>query len=257
MTDLIQVIDVLIEATASVDAEFRRQATREWDRLVRKVKSIVARDEFSTLDKIDITGHRGKIPARVIRLSTEFGPLIVALVAKGNGAGFAMHKGVPFISLDALIADDDPKFLETRINSVKKSFVHEFIHFLDVQRGVPSIGSERMRRGGSWEDYAIAPDEFNAFYQEGASEVEGFYRSRQTRRLGDIYVKAKHANVIDQFWEKILFPALADYKAFERFALPKFDKDWVKAIQMNSKYKRKLQKRLYGLYEHLKKEYGK
>jgi hypothetical protein len=254
--NLVEHIDGLIEATASVDAEFRKKAAKAWERVVHRVKSVSDPSDFSALKTSNLIGARGqKIPGRAVKVRTDFGDIFVVLVAKGNGAGIAIHKGVPVMSLPVLIGDDDPKFLETRILSAKSQFIHEFTHFLDIQRGVPSIGSERLRRGGSWTDYAIAPDEFNAFYQEGASEVESYFSSKRTKMLGSVSV-SNRAEVLDTFWEKLLLPALASYKAFEKYAIPKFDKDWVEAIYSDSKYKRKFQKRLYGLYQYIKKEYG-
>ena len=86
---------------------------------------------------------------------------------------------------------------------------------------------------GDYEAYYNTPEEYNAFYQEGQSQL-----IRVWKGVPDDLKKKK----------------LKSYKAFEAwvvFQMEFFDKDFITYI--NDKYLKKFKKRLAGLYMYIQK----
>lgn len=134
-----------------------------------------------------------------------------------SAGGFFKSNGMGVIVIPCLMAPNNPQFLDTRFAvGSKKSFVHEFMHYLMSKRKPANVrGSARHVEAGDVGTYFNDPDEVNAYYQEAAHGVIEFMNTvvekspEQARRWLDMstvelvtYVKQtwfdenflKHAN---------------------------------------------------------------
>lgn len=148
--------------------------------------------------------------------------------------GFGRAKdGVPVIVLSFLQGTYDLTAIEIRITGEKPNIVHEVIHYLDEERGEQRGGSAKKFDSGEVADYYNTPEEFNAYYQEAAFEVE---------------------RLIDSLPDKFKKKWLASFDKFLNTAYGQLSKAFVE--NLNSKYERKLKKRLYNLYLYLIDKYN-
>jgi hypothetical protein len=123
------------------------------------------------------------------------------------------------------------------------TFVHEFIHYLDSERGDNYENSvEKMLKGGD-KAYYNTSTEFNAYFQEISTFVENVLET---------------AYRVDA--EKVLVKWLKSFKAFDKTIKSVLKQDATLngyITLLNKKYKRKYTKRLYNLYVALHKKYRK
>jgi len=120
------------------------------------------------------------------------------------------------------------------------TFVHEFIHYLDSERGTYIGSVDALQKGGDKEYYNTAA-EFNAFFQEISAFVE------------NILETAYRVNS-----KKVLVKWLKSFNAFDKTikTVLKQDKTLHGYITLlGKKYKRKYAKRLYNLYDAMRKNY--
>ncbi len=148
--------------------------------------------------------------------------------------GGVMHKGALIIA--NLIGPYNGQHMDTRFSGNKSAFIHEYIHYLDHlryrSRGITKA-SARYMDAGDYEAYYNTPEEYNAFYQEGQSQIVRIWKS-----LPDDLKKKK----------------LKSYKHFQAwviFQMEFFDKDFITYI--NDKYLKKFKKRLANLYMYIQK----
>lgn len=123
--------------------------------------------------------------------------------------------------------------------------VHEFIHYLDFKRAETlrrTPGSSRYMKAGSYGRYYNDPKEFNAYYQQGANQVEAHARSTIARirkrdpRVGSMVMEyGSHDNFL-AFVER------------ERF----WNEDFLE--RMEEKFRRKFKTRLFRFWERLHKK---
>jgi len=107
------------------------------------------------------------------------------------------------------------------------SFIHEFIHYQDEKKYTDDhFKNKSIEAGqkGDFKTYVNSPHEFNAYYQQGLSEID------------DVLTQEN----------------LYTYKKFYDWAVPFFDSTFIKNI--NEKYKRKFHKRLADYYQLSKRE---
>lgn len=128
-------------------------------------------------------------------------------------------------------------------------FIHEFIHYLDrARRKAPISLTERQRRkqrqdlGTEAEEgqrlYFSNPEEFNAWFQAMVHQIE---QSMKTF--------LRFPDLMEKVW-------LKDFPTFKaRFVSHVLDYGWDVSM-LDSKYTRKLDKRLYGLWRDLRREYA-
>lgn len=131
-----------------------------------------------------------------------------------------------------LIEPNSDKYIDTRLN--KDLFVHEFIHYLDKKRyGKSKKNTKTIDL--SIEDYYNTPEEFNAYYQEGAYGLRNFFK--------------KNGHVPDDIKKE----KIKDFETFKNVALRFFDEHFIKGL--NKKFKKKFNKRLAGLYNRVANQY--
>jgi len=135
------------------------------------------------------------------------------------------------ILLSVLKSDWDLEYADSRFQ--KKTFVHEFTHYLDQKRYKGTIGTNSAsayKQGGD-ASYYNTPSEFNAFYTEAISTSIKMFT---------------HEIVRERF--------LSSFDAFQSFMLKSaFEGNFVN--NLNIEYKKKLTKRLYDLYLSLRKKW--
>jgi hypothetical protein len=142
-----------------------------------------------------------------------------------------------------LLGDYNGKYMDTRLD--KDTFIHEYIHFLDHlryrDRGLGKTSAKYLDTQDI-EGYYNTPEEFNAYYQAGQSQIV-----RVWKNLSDRF--AHRPEFLADFKKK----KLESYKSFQDWAIDVefFDKDFLTYI--NSKYLKKFKKRLAGLYMYIQK----
>jgi len=145
------------------------------------------------------------------------------------------HRGV--LVMTNLLAPFDPKAMDTRLD--KNTFIHEFIHYLDMLRyrkqGVTASSAKYLDKGDIAGYYNTA-SEFNAYFQEGQRSVIDIFK----------FIP-----------EETVAKFLGDFKEFQKVAYSRkwnhFEEEFIK--HLDSKYKKKFLKRLFTLFEFLKKEF--
>ena len=175
--------------------------------------------------------------------STSRGGVTIAggFTNKSLKVGGISFKGV--IVNANLIGDYNGKYMDTRLD--KDTFIHEYIHFLDHlryrSRGLGKTSAKYLDTQDI-EGYYNTPEEFNAYYQEGQSQI-----IRVWKNLSDRF--AHRPEFLADFKKK----KLESYKTFQDWAIDIefFNKDFLTYI--NSKYLKKFKKRLAGLYMYIQK----
>ena len=86
--------------------------------------------------------------------------------------GGVTHKGALIIA--NLIGPYNGQHMDTRFSGNKSAFIHEYIHYLDHLRYRSKGITKSLARyldAGDYEAYYNTPEEYNAFYQEGQSQL--------------------------------------------------------------------------------------
>ena len=148
--------------------------------------------------------------------------------------GGVTYKGALIIA--NLIGPYNGQYMDTRFSGNKSVFIHEYVHYLDHLRYRSKGITKSMARyldAGDYEAYYNTPEEYNAFYQEGQSQLVRIWKG-----LPEDFKKKK----------------LKSYKHFQAWAVHQmefFDKNFITYI--NDKYLKKLKKRLANLYMYIQK----
>jgi hypothetical protein len=172
----------LLEATYEGDKAARAKALKVWASIVKHVR-----------DQKD-KGFEALVPAVAFKnggfvvypLYTDLPrDLFVVLGPSGGNSFFVQHGSRFYIYLEGvLLARDSTKYLEDRINSprVRKTFVHEYVHYLDQQRNPALMRSgnkaSKASRRGDLVGYLQTPEEFNANFQMVSQEIEDTVEGR-------------------------------------------------------------------------------
>ncbi len=122
-------------------------------------------------------------------------------------------------------------------------FVHEFIHYLDRLRRKKQIPFKSLKELGTQKtttEYLSDPDEFNAWYQQKVAELEDVVNA----------VGEAAPDVLVKNW-------LSAFDDFMKLARTQFASGVVgwDLDSLDKKYKQKLLKRLYGLWDDYKNQY--
>jgi len=102
--------------------------------------------------------------------------LFIVFAGPGHTAGMGAGGGKWHMILPVLIRPNDTTYMDTRIYGVRQTFIHEFTHYLD--KGADRARFDKSTTSAQRHDtqsaiaYFLHPHEFNAYYQEGASELD-------------------------------------------------------------------------------------
>lgn len=223
MRHLLERLELLSEASFSRDKEARDLARDFHSALVSYVKR--------NANRLKRTGDGGfVVEARRFWSGPGADSLFVLYVPKGaKGAsirgGLGTYRSKDVLVLPVLKAPWDVTGIDTRTD--REIVVHEMIHFFD-----PGRGKGKAVNPESEKDYYNHPSEWNAFWQEGATAVEGMASNSMLINNKD-------------YWRRVFGD---DFKSFKNSMLKMgvWDKNFVK--NLNSKNKKKFDKRLYQLW---------
>lgn len=232
----------VVEAKESVDRLYRQEALKYWEKLRRyveknpgKIQKLPRHPQFSGF----------VISPKNLRVAKQYPDLYIVLADGEQRAGMGRPRagGGRVMVLPVLKAPFDTTYVATRMTGVEKTFLHEFIHYLDQHRykGKAPESVALLRKHG-FAGYYNSPSEFNAYYQEAANEI------LSTLRTIKKYAEPRKPGSLASF--------IKDYSTFEKrfLAPPYFEQGFLEAI--NDKYRKKLLQRLYGLYVEVRKEMG-
>jgi len=150
-------------------------------------------------------------------------------------AFFGTSKGFYVIGFYVLLGNYDTKYIDTRITGAKINIIHEFTHYLDILRSVSrkKIKGSAKKAEKSMKEYYNSPEEFNAYYQEGLSNIYSLFLNDKI----PLHNKRQWlGNSIEDFLEML--------------GTLGFNEDFLD--ELDNKYTRKLKKRIYDVYLHLK-----
>jgi len=165
----------------------------------------------------------GVLVIPMFNISKDYDDLWVLITAQQGHHGTGKLRDLNVIQINnTLKGEFDPTYVETRLPIDR--FAHEFVHYLDSKRGVPS-GSSKIFDAGDVKKYFNDPSEFNAYYQEALTSIE-------------------NALQMEAFVEKVV--QQGSRKEFFDFVLGFFDKEFMENLE--PKYERKLMKRLGRFY---------
>ena len=177
------------------------------------------------------------------------GDLIFGFIPEQNKGGYKIKGGVDLKPINVggvthkgalitanLIGPYNGKHMDTRFAGNKSVFIHEYIHYLDHLRYRSKGITKSLARyldAGDYEAYYNTPEEYNAFYQEGQSQIVRIWKS------------------LPEDLKKKKLKSYRDFQAWVIFQMEFFDKDFITHI--NSKYLKKFKKRLANLYMYIQK----
>lgn len=160
---------------------------------------------------------------------------------EGNvkGGGFGRNKkGVPVMVISGLLARNPRKYIDTRLDGMRRTIVHELTHYLDMLRSKNMNPSAERYDAGDIEGYYATPTEFNAYFQEAVDSMITLLTA---------------AKVSEEMQIRVRSMVLGNgFDAFKRYFLSSMPKAYQKIF---NKYQRKLTKRIYKLYRELVNRY--
>ena len=237
----------LREANPEVDRSYRQQAATFFMKYKNWMKNV---DKFDMI--LQDKGFEWNVPGyyvlRASQIDKQYQDLAIVILAseeylrKDSSATFGKlkFKGKSYNSI----------FLPLPYMLSKNIFVHEFIHYLDSIRFKKdfhtSAKSALYLDKGDIERYYLTPEEFNAYFQEGANNIE-----EHIDELGEVLkniLLSKFDSFVDSFASN---PKLRKEKKAEFF-----DDNFLQSMYLkNTKYKNKFRSRLYQFFTHLRKKY--
>lgn len=173
---------LISEADATMDAALRARAVRAYEDVVAWTKANA--EKLSTYQEL-ARFHGWAVPFEVMAgersREHDFPPLLVVFGDQRQNAGLgtapSSHGLVSVLIWPVLKAPFDATYIDTRVTGLhaRTMFVHEFTHFIDsLRRKAGQSQSATKSRAGDMAGYFQTPDEFNAYYQEGADRLEDF-----------------------------------------------------------------------------------
>jgi hypothetical protein len=212
------------EATVENDMYYYNIADNFYDKMI-----------IELTDKNYISQKDGNILFKASEINTNYSDLLIIFTDVNSnktkptfgdntfkgGYAFGTYKQYKVIVINNLWKAKEPER-----GILKDSFIHEFIHYLDFKRskGYKPKWTEKT----TVKDYYNAPTEYNAYYQEAASYI---------------------VNLLSD--DKYLPHFKENYKTFGSFYKwmieQVFDKHFIS--NLNDINKKKLQKRVYNIYD--------
>lgn len=231
-----------------MDRGYRQEALNAWEGLLEYIR------DFKP------NAYHGRVIIPFGRVDPRYEDLTVYLdsTRKGTRGSFGIDKSefvvAPYVlELYAIPeyfweyeSERQPEELPFVINHRKDTFVHEFIHYLDrKRRTTPEIGEGEQKHFEKRKTDPVAylsnPQEFNAWYQALVGKVEDTFQEDSDDPYQRTWIKEK----------------LDSYNSF--YAYVKYVNEWLgiewDIDKLEPKWQRKLKKRLYGLWQNLRKQY--
>lgn len=213
--------EILDEANLKNDMKFYNEAKSFYDKMIIKLKN----NDF-------ITQPDGSVLFKGSEIDNKYSDLLILIVSKnkkfnifGNfisAYAFAYHKNNKVI-ITPVLTDD----IKSVINIDDRSFIHEFIHYLDSERN-NNLRNKNKGEALQKETYYNNPKEFNAYYQE----IVGYV-------VNDLL---KNKTLLDKFKNKF-----TTFELFYKWMISQvIDQDFISYL--NNDNERKLKKRLYNIY---------
>jgi hypothetical protein len=231
------------EAKAERDEQFRSEASKAFEKFKDFLSGPKAYAE--NLHFTDKFGGAYIITSK--QIEWDYPELNIMLVSKNNfkyGGGLTRptSSGAQFLVLPLIDEKRNPENelegVSERLVGMTKTFIHEFIHFLDLKRhknkNVASSAKIKNTKGNR--AYVNDPKELNAYYQEAVHEMAKYFETAFKHKPEII---ERNLKSFDVFYEKI--------KKY-------FTKGFLENLE--PKNEKKILQRLYGFYEHLKIKYN-
>lgn len=215
----------------SRDRLFRSEANR----IISNIQDYINRFDSEELD--DILNRREHSQFGTVwtldytNIDNTYDLLVMFTPQKSVNFSIGTYKQIPILVLP-IVYKNDPDTIKTNLNTSKRQIKHELIHFLDKERKalVLNKGSSELK---SAKEYYNSPSEFNAFYQEAVDEVIEVLEKRGKDKS---FIKTLGLDTVTGFVNTVKDLYI--------------DGEFLKYL--NSKYMRKLNKRLADLYQQLK-----
>lgn len=229
---MIKLTQILADASNIRDANYRKLAQNFYSKLIQVInKKSRSIQILSKLGKIWIHGkYINKDYADLIIIFTDHsrydGEFYELLSSQRSvyKAQYGITIKVSEHSIDSMIKNADTSKLYSDTMYAKNTIIHEFIHYLDQKRKKDQTFTRTSAKHSK--DYYNDPHEFNAWYQADIDEFMDEF---------DYYPH------IRMKIKKMSFKEFRQYMENQQLT-----SDFVK--NLNRKYKRKLDKRLYQLY---------
>lgn len=233
--------------------QYLKEATFEGDKKVRDKANKFYDTTMKYIKKSDPAKLMQYIPEKgIVLYAKEFSIYndLVIIVNPGNNRmggftdeakiGSSTYKVIMVYGLKRAYHELTPEFMnKTYID--RGTFIHEFIHYLDSQRGTYKGSREALAKGDK--EYYNTASEFNAYFIEISAFVENFIHTA---------VKSKSKNIYDEW--------LVTFDTFNKAINTTLSKDRTLSDYLsllNKKYKPKYLKRLFTLYQGLKTYWNK
>lgn len=226
------------QADATYDRAARQEANATFDTLLAYLKEQEKHKDwdeylipYEAVDGFYLPLYSAtQVPAHY-DLFVMFEPSDKAKYSGALGSAYLQGRGVTTIHLPCLLQAFDPTYLHTRCSSKRATFVHEYVHWLDLGRRTNvTRNTQPARRQEGLEAYVNSPPEFNAYFQEVAHELDELIQTYIDHSLGK-QLRALLSNGVETFVSKAM-SLLPDY-------MPS---------KLNPTYRRKFQRRLSQLY---------
>lgn len=250
----------LREATYHVDAKARAEANKVWDGVIRYIEEESKDDPpFHYMRKHPSTGGFAIVWHNVPGLPGDLGIILAPSKGRVHGTLTQSTSGQSVIIVyGALQHPHHTEYLDIRIKgpSYRKTFVHEYVHYLDQRRNPTLMKSgdkaAQADRAGNRAAYFQTPAEFNAWFQGTAQEIEDAV-DREEENIHSF--GKKHKRFRDHAVTKLRHMH-ERFKTFHDFMT------WIKTLSFEtdemmdhlkgSKWERKWLKRMATLYRGLK-----
>jgi hypothetical protein len=228
----------VVEATYARDASVREQAERFYKDLYDYLNV-----EKDVLERRLTPGKNGVFSV-MARAFTDVGPanliVVFATSVGGRKGGTGKLGHMDAMVINALLAPGDLAHLQSRVQ--KNVVVHEMVHILDPGRRKGQMSAKAVERGDV-AGYYNEPGEWNAYWQEGASQLERMLRTLTNNAGLDPDSRSK---ALDFMFGDGSLRSLQG--KVERF----WDVDFLDA--MDAKVRRKFDKRLAALWAALREQ---
>lgn len=238
--------------SAEDDQKAAKTAVKVWNKIVKDIDNVPLEvKEVPALRSGRVSSLKG-LAFDLGAIVPEFGGLTVFFCGGiGSAAAYSKPTNTIFIKLlggDEQFKDDGRSEKQTARSRIKywskekgRSFVHEFIHYLDSRRD-GMVWPENPPRGDDEDEgsYFNSPLEFNAFYQEFIADLNRSTKKEDFMKpFGDFMRMATRR--MSEFPRRPPPPRLYSHRPIDEPGEKWIDK-------LNPTYRHKLIRRLYGYY---------